>query len=73
MLKSLIIIRREYLTRVRKKSFIVMTFLGPLLFAALFVLPTLFAKIEDEDVIHIAIFDDSWLFRNAIQIGRAHV
>ena len=30
-----LIIGREYLTRVRKKSFIIMTILGPVLFAAL--------------------------------------
>lgn len=30
-----LIIRREYLTRVRKKSFIIMTFLGPILIAGL--------------------------------------
>ena len=66
MSKVLIIIQREYLTRVRKKSFIVMTFLGPLLFAALFVMPAWFATLEEDDVKHIAIFDDSWLFRNSI-------
>ena len=32
MSKIGIIIRREYLTRVKKKSFVIMTFLGPLLF-----------------------------------------
>lgn len=30
-----IIIKREYLTRVKKKSFIITTFLVPILFAAL--------------------------------------
>ncbi|MCC6600884.1 MAG: ABC transporter permease [Crocinitomicaceae bacterium] len=35
MNKIWLIIKREYLSRVRKKSFIVMTFLGPLLFAGL--------------------------------------
>ena len=32
MNKILLVIQREYLTRVKKKSFIVMTFLGPLQF-----------------------------------------
>ncbi len=39
MSKIGLIIGREYKTRVRKKSFIVMTLLGPILFAALMVAP----------------------------------
>jgi ABC-2 type transport system permease protein len=35
MNKTWLIIKREYLTRVKKKSFIIMTFLGPILFAGL--------------------------------------
>ena len=35
MKKILLIIQREYLTRVKKRSFIVMTILGPLLMAAI--------------------------------------
>ena len=62
MNKTFIIIQREYLTRIRKTSFIVMTLLGPVLFAAMLVLPAWFATIEDEDVKHIAVFDNSWLF-----------
>jgi ABC-2 type transport system permease protein len=37
MSKIGLIIRREYLTRVKKKSFLIMTFLGPLLFAGLMI------------------------------------
>ena len=36
-----IIIRREYLNRVKKKSFLIITFLAPILFAALILLPSL--------------------------------
>jgi ABC-2 type transport system permease protein len=36
MNKILLIISREYLTRVRKRSFIIMTILGPLLFGGIF-------------------------------------
>ena len=39
MNKIAIIIRREYLTRVKKKSFLVMTFLGPILIASLWIIP----------------------------------
>jgi ABC-2 type transport system permease protein len=66
MNKILIIIQREFITRVRKKSFVVMTFLGPLLFAALMLLPVWITNIEDEDVKRIAVFDSSYLFINKI-------
>ena len=66
MSKTLIIIQREYLTRIRKTSFIVMTLLGPLLFAAMMILPVWFATIEDEEEKKIAVFDNSWLFFNKI-------
>ena len=62
MNKIKIIIIREYITRIRKKSFIIMTFLGPILFAAMMVLPVLFATMEDEDVKQIAVLDSSQLF-----------
>lgn len=39
MNKLWIIVRREYLSRVKKKSFFVMTILGPILMALLMVLP----------------------------------
>jgi ABC-2 type transport system permease protein len=41
-----LIIRREFITRVRKKSFIIMTILGPLLMGSLFVVPVLLADIS---------------------------
>jgi len=44
MRKIWLIIKREYLVRVRKKSFIVMTILGPLLMAALMIVPIYLAN-----------------------------
>ncbi|QTN38962.1 ABC transporter permease [Cryomorphaceae bacterium] len=38
-----LIIQREYLSRVRKRSFVVMTILGPILMASLFIVPILIA------------------------------
>ena len=52
-----LIIRREYLTRVRKKSFIIMTIIGPVLFAALIVLPGWFAQVEDKEVLEVAVVE----------------
>jgi ABC-2 type transport system permease protein len=41
-----LIIQREYLTRVRKRSFIIMTILGPLIMGALMVVPVWMAKVN---------------------------
>ena len=58
MNKISIIIQREYVTRVRKKSFIVMTFLTPLLMALIFVIPALVMSNEDKDFKKIAVVED---------------
>ncbi len=47
MSKTLLIINREFKTRVKKKSFLIMTILGPLLFAALIIAPALLASMPD--------------------------
>jgi len=52
-----LIIGREYLTRVRKKSFIIMTILGPILFAALIILPGWLTTVEDSEVLEIAVVE----------------
>jgi ABC-2 type transport system permease protein len=57
MNKIALIIGREYSTRVRKKSFIIMTILGPVLFAALIIGPTWLATLEDKDVKEIAVVE----------------
>ena len=44
MNKIWLILKREYLVRVRKKSFIIMTFLAPLLMAALLIVPSFIAS-----------------------------
>jgi len=59
MSKVSLIIQREYLSRVRKKSFIIMSILGPLLFAALLVLPAVLGSLEDKEVKKIAVIDES--------------
>ena len=62
MSKIGLIIGREYKTRVRKKSFIVMTLLGPILFAALMVAPTILMRLEDDDFKNIAVIDETGMF-----------
>jgi ABC-2 type transport system permease protein len=57
MNKLKFIIAREYLTRVRKKSFIIMTILGPLLFACMMIAPVWLSQVEDKDVKTIAVIE----------------
>lgn len=61
MNKILLIIKREYLSRVRKKSFIVMTLLGPILMAALMMTPILMDTSDTEER-SIWVCDESGLF-----------
>jgi ABC-2 type transport system permease protein len=56
-----LIIKREFNAKVRNKSFIVMTFLSPLLFTAMAVLVGYLASVNDDDVIKVAIHDQSGL------------
>ncbi len=62
MNKISLIIKREYLTRVRKKSFLVMTLLGPILMAAIIILPAYFAKM-DSGKKKIGIVDETNYFK----------
>ena len=45
----LLIIQREFLTRVRKKTFLLMTLLAPVLLAAVMIAPGLLASMPEED------------------------
>lgn len=68
MNKILLIIQREYLVRVRKKSFIIMTLLTPILFAALMIIPTIIANssaFKEEKTIQV--LDQSKLFGNKLR------
>ena len=66
MHKIWLIIKREYLVRVRKKSFIVMTLVGPLLMAALLIVPTYLAN-ESQEIRIIAIEEDGFEFSNQLE------
>src|SRR5688572_4715384 len=59
--KASLIIRREYLTRVRKKSFIIMTILGPLLMGGVITVPYFVSNVADEKRT-IAVLDEGHLF-----------
>ena len=66
MRKIWLIIKREYLVRVRKKSFIVMTIVGPLLMVALMIFPAYLAN-QTQEVRTIAIDEDGFEFTNQIE------
>ena len=54
-----IIISREYLTRVRKKSFLVTTFLVPVIFAAICILPSVIMLFAKDTGKQVAVVDQS--------------
>lgn len=65
MSKISLIIQREYLTRVKKKSFIIMTILGPLLLAGIMIVP-IWLSMQKPSKQQIQVVDDSYLFRDLI-------
>jgi ABC-2 type transport system permease protein len=56
MNKLFLIIKREYLSRVRKKSFLIMTVLTPFVMAAIFILPILISE-NNDSLQNIAVVD----------------
>ncbi len=67
MSKTGLIIRREYLTRVRKKSFIILTLLTPVLMAAMFIIPVVIMSSKNKEVKNIAVVEgQEHLFKGKI-------
>jgi ABC-2 type transport system permease protein len=66
MNKTLLILKNEYLKRVKKKSFIILTLLVPFLFAGMFALIILLSINNDKKERTIAVFDESTLFLNEL-------
>jgi ABC-2 type transport system permease protein len=65
--KLLIIIKREYLTRVTRRSFIIATLLTPLGFAIFFVVVGFIFSYESDDSKHIAILDEANILEGSIK------
>ena len=59
-----LIIKREYLNKVRNKSFIIMTFLSPIIMVLIFTLVAYLSQLNNEAVNTINILDESGLFTN---------
>ncbi len=72
MNKISIIIGREYKTRVMKKSFILLTFLTPLLFVAMIAVPLLLSSIKDDTVKNIVVIDKTGLYQNVLKGNDAY-
>ena len=63
-----LIISREYTTRVKKKSFIIITLLLPVLLATIIVLPVLLVlHSEKSQTAHVLVVDDTDIFLNAFE------
>lgn len=62
-----LVLKREYLVKVRNKSFILMTFLSPLIFLALFSLVAYLSQLNNSNVKTIAVLDESTNFENEFQ------
>ncbi|MCF8246560.1 MAG: ABC transporter permease [Saprospiraceae bacterium] len=60
--KLWLIIQREYLTRVKKKSFIIITLLSPIIFVALFTIPVLVGLFAGKETKSLVVKDDSGVF-----------
>lgn len=67
MNKISLIIQREYSTRVKQKSFIILTLLMPLLMAGLLILPTYFMSMDDNKTRTVAVYDGSSIFLGRLE------
>ncbi len=65
-----IIISREYMTRVRKKSFLVITFIVPLLFALVCILPTLIMMNSKDKMQTVEVVDESGIVLSYLENGK---
>lgn len=57
-----LVIQREYFTRVRKKSFIILTLIMPLLMVALSVFPVWLGTLNDGSVKNVAVIDNTGIY-----------
>ena len=69
MNKIKLIIAREYLTRVKKRSFIIMTILAPIILAALMIVPAVITvkTMESQKNMNVLVIDDNEFFINKLE------
>lgn len=66
MSKISLIAKREYTTRVRNRTFIIMSILGPILFSLMMVVP-IWLAMQDVDVKVVEVVDESGLFEHKFE------
>ncbi|MEM9000240.1 MAG: ABC transporter permease [Bacteroidota bacterium] len=71
MSKLQLIVKREYLAKVRNKSFIIMTFLSPILMVGMVILIAYLTKINDSEERIIAVLNESDYFSNQFKASRS--
>ena len=64
MNKLPLIVKREYLAKVRNKSFVIMTFLSPILMVGMIVLVAYLTKVNDSDQKIVGVLNESNYFLN---------
>ena len=69
MNKILLVIQREYLTRVKKPSFWILTIVVPILLAGVYAIPIIMAARPLEHA-HVLVVDDTGLFQGQFRSGR---
>jgi len=67
MNKLLLIVRREFIAKVRNKSFIVMTFLSPLIFLGMSFLIGYLSSINKDEATKIAIYDQGNILKSSLK------
>lgn len=67
MSKIGIILAREYKTRVMKKSFILLTFLVPVLFVGISFIPALLSNVSESSIKNIIVIDKTGLYGDALK------
>lgn len=67
MNKLLLIIQREFIAKVRNKSFIVMTFLSPLIFLGMSFLIGYLSSINKDEATKIAIYDQGNILKSSLK------
>ncbi|MEM8585534.1 MAG: ABC transporter permease [Bacteroidota bacterium] len=65
-----LVIKREYITRVRRRAFILATLLTPLGLGVFFLVVTLIFSYENDEVQRIAVIDEGNLFEGSLADGR---
>jgi ABC-2 type transport system permease protein len=58
-MKAMYVMRREYTENIRRKAFMVTTFLVPIMMSMFFILPVLMATVKPQNTLRVAVVDQS--------------